>query len=71
MPKEVLAWAYSIYYQIVNEIIKHKVKKDFLFDKGGLNSGCWWQFIMDEDGGGEHYIPVDNDLNNPDSMEVN
>ena len=70
MPNEVLAQAYSLHHQIVNAIIVNNGKNDFLYEKGGLHFGCRKQFIVDEDGGGVHYIPVDNDLDEPDTIRV-
>ena len=67
-PEEVLARAYSIYHQIINAIIKHNGKDDFLYKKGGLHFDCRPQFIIDEDGRGVYCNPVDNDLYNLDSI---
>ena len=60
-----------MHHQSVNAIIKHKGKNDFLNEKGGLHFGCRAHFIVDEDGEGVHCIPVDNDLDNPDSVQTN
>ena len=70
MPNEVLARAYALHHQIVNAMIVSNGKNDFLYEKGGLHFGCRKQFIVDEDGGGVHYIPVDNDLDEPDTIRV-
>ena len=70
MPNEVLAQAYSLHHQIVNAMIVNNGKNDLLYEKGRLHFGCRKQFIVDEDGGGVHYIPVDNDLDEPDTIRV-
>ena len=71
MLEEVLARIYLMHHQIVNAIIKHKGKNDFLYEKGGLHFGCRRQFIIDKDCGEVHYILVENDLDNPDSIQTN
>ena len=68
--KEVLARAYALHHQIVNAMIVNNGKNDFLYEKGGLHFGCRKQFIVDEDGGGVHCIPVDNDLDEPDTIRA-
>ena len=41
-----------------------------MYEKGGLHFGCRKQFIVDDDGGGVHCIPVDNDLDEPDTIRA-
>ena len=55
---EVLAREYSLHRQIVNAMIVNNGKNYFLYEKGGLHFGYRKQFIVDEDGGGVHCIPV-------------
>ena len=70
MPNEVLARAYSLHHQIVNTLIANNGNSNLLYEKGGLHFGCRKQFIVDEDGGGVHCIPVDNDLDDSDTIRV-
>ena len=60
-----------MHHQIANTIIKHKGKNDFLYEKGGFHFVFRRQFIVDEDCGGVHCILVENDLDNPDSIQAN
>ena len=57
-------------HQIVNTMIVNNGKNDFLYKEGGLHFGCRKQFIVDDDAGGVHYIPVDSDLDEPDTIRV-
>ena len=65
-----LARVYSLQYQIVNTMIVTNRKNNVLYKKDGLYFGCRNQFIVDMDGGGVHCIPVDNDLDEMNTIRV-
>ena len=35
-----------------------------------MHFGCRYIFIVDEDGGGVHYIPIGNDLDEPETIRA-
>ena len=51
-------------------MIVNNGKNDCLYEKGGLYFGYRKQFIVDEDGRGVQCIPVDNNLDEPDTIRV-
>ena len=65
-----LAREYSLHRQIVNAMIVNNGKNYFLYEKGGLHFGYRKQFIVDEDGGGVHCFPVDNNLDESGMIRV-
>ena len=70
IPNEVLARVYSLYHQIVNTMIVNNGKNDLLYGKGGFYFRRRKKFIVDEDGGGVHCIPVDIDLDKSDTIRA-
>ena len=56
--------------QIVNTMIVNNGKNAFIYEKGRLSFGYRKQFIVDEDGRGVQCIPVDNNLDEPDTIRV-
>ena len=62
--------AYSLHDQIVNTLLVNNGKNDCLYEKGRLSFGYRKQFIVDEDGRGVQCIPVDNNLDEPDTIRV-
>ena len=51
-------------------MIVNNGKNYYLYKKSGLYFVCRKKFIVDEDGRGVHHIPVDNDLDEPDPIQV-